>query len=334
MAKEISEKTFELNITNELLNVSNSYVYLMTHKYISKIKTEYEWFDFFQNNKLFAEGLTQAQETDSETGGYDVSISYKINKDNVGRLLFLQYKSGEHCNYCMNPKSQFYGSRKNKKEHIAFIFNDASNGTQHSTLRKLAKKKEIIPESVLYVFPRITKMSEFNLGSLLNNTSFVPVLEIDRQGKEQKPSIKIIDGVAHRYRTSYCGVKSEVNYYYYYFFYDDLILRELLTELICIKFERFFRYYLKKNKFAPDFQILLEFIKESIYKHSDFHKDISINKQTIIDYLNVFKNTSFDLSNFKIPYAPQKYSSIVPQEGLKLSFDSKINLSGITYQII
>lgn len=334
MAKEINEKTFELNITSELLDVSNSFVHYMTNKHISKIKSEDEWFDFFQNTKIFAQGLTQAQETNPKTGGYDVSISYKNRNNEIGRLLFLQFKSGKHSNYCMNKKSQFYGNKNNKKEHVVFTFNDAADQTQHSTLRRLANKKEIIPESVLYVFPRITKMSEFNLGSLLNNTSFVPVLEIDRQGKEQNPPIDIIDGVAHKYRTSYCGAKSEVNYYYYYFFYDDLILRELLTELICIKFERFFRFYLEKNKFALDFQILLDSIKESIDNYSDSHKNILINKKTIIEYLNMIKVTNLNFSDFQIPFAPQKYTTMLSKEGLKISFDNKINLSDITYQII
>lgn len=329
MAKEINEKTFELNITSELLNISNSFVYYMTDKYISKLKTESEWFDFFEKKTVFCEGLTQAQETNPETGGYDVSISYKSDKDKIGRLLFLQYKSGEHCDYCMNPKSQFYGSRKNKNEHITFIFNDAANGTQHSTLRRLAKKKEIISESVLYVFPRITKMSEFNYGSLLNNTSFVPVLEIDRQGKKQKPSIEIIDGVTHRYRTSYDGSKSEVNYFYFFFFYNDLTLSELISELICVQFERYFYDY--KSKYTPEMFLLIESIKENINKHSIFYKDVIINKNLIIDYLNEFK---FNDLNFIIPKAPQKYTTDIPIEGIKLSFDKKLDLSNITYQII
>ncbi|GAA4764540.1 MULTISPECIES: hypothetical protein [Flavobacterium] len=334
MAKEINEKTFELNITSELLDISNSYIHYMTNKHISKIKSEDEWFDFFQNKKIFAEGLTQAQETNPKTGGYDVSINYKTDKDNVGRLLFLQYKSGEHCDYCMNPKSQFYGSRKNKKEHIAFTFNDAANGTQHSTLRRLAKKKEIISESVLYVFPRITKMSEFNVGSLLNNTSFVPVLEIDKQGKKQKPPIKIIDRVTHRYRTSYDGCKSEVNYFYYFFFYNNLILSELLSELICIQFERFFKNYIKNTTFAAEVEQLLEAIKDSIDSHSSFYKDVFFDKNIILDYLNLFEIKSLNISELKIPHAPQKYSSIIPIEGLKLSFENETDLSNITYQII
>lgn len=337
MAKEINEKTFELNITSELINISKAYIYYMLELPIHHFMSENEWFDLFLNNTLFAEGLTQSQETNPKTGGYDVSINYNSGNGTTGRLLFLQFKAGEHADFCMNGESQFHGNRYNKKPHIIFKFNDAANNTQHSTLRKLANKPEIKSDSVLYVFPRITQKSEFldNTGNLLSKTSFVPVLEIDKQASEQNPKIEI-NNEAHKYRTSYDGLTSEVNYYYYVFNYNPKVISELISELACVHLERFF----KKIKLNGLNNIRFnKFLKERLNDNLEYFKGIFINKEIINSYLNQFIEDDFK-SN--IPKAPQKYTTEIPYEGIRFSinldnkeeFDSDFILNNISYQII
>lgn len=338
MPKEINEKTFESNITTELLEISKSYIYYMTNPYISTIMPQDEWFDFLLNNNFFSIGLTQAQEANKKTGGYDISINYKDNSGNTGRLLFLQYKAGTRANFCLNLSSHFIGSQKNKNPHIIFTFNEAAENTQHSTLRNVANKIAIRPESVLYVFPRVTEYSEFikNCNNLLSQTSFVPVLEIDRQGLAQNPPITISDGVSHKYRTSYDGNTSEVNYYYFSYYYEQRIISDLISELICIKLERFFlKIKNKENTFMPDIKFLIENIKENINKRNgEIFKGIHVSDDKIIGYLNEFKITGLSTSDFIVPKAPQYFSTEIPIDGLKLELEGDFNYSQINYQII
>lgn len=334
MAKEINEKTFELNITNELLNISKSFFYYMLDFPVRSLMSENAWFNFFTSNTFFAEGLTQAQETNPQTGGYDVSINYNSNNGTTGRLLFLQFKSGTHAEYCMNINSQFHRSTSIDKKHIIFHFNDAANNTQHSTLRNLANKVEIEPDSVLYVFPRITKKSDLinNNGNLLAVTSFVPVLEIDRQAQRQNPPIQI-NNDPHKYRTSYDGNISEVNLLFFLFKYNDKILSNLVSELICVQLERFFRTSAVNNLFRSE---LLDSFKNGISNKSESFRGIYMNKEIIINYINQFDMNDFSV---KIPTAPQKYTTEIPLEGLRFTnnndrdFPNDNIFNKVSYQI-
>ena len=338
MAKEISEKTFEINITSELLNISKSFIYYMTKPFISNIMSQDEWFELLLKNNFYSIGLTQAEETNPITGGYDVSINYVDDDGCSGRLLFLQYKSGKRAGFCVNSNSQFHGSQSNKKPHIVFTFNDAANNTQHSTLRRLTSQATIKPESVLYVFPRITEHSEFlkSCSDIIKHTSFVPVLEIDRQGLAQTPPLPIIDGIPHKYRTSYDGMVSEVNYYYYSYYYRQAILSDLVAELVCIQFERFFIKVKNNPKiFTPELKYLIGNIKENLANNDNkFFKGIYMSNDKITDYLNQFDVNSLTLDDFIIPKAPQYYSTEIPSDGLILELDRDYNYSQINYQII
>lgn len=342
MAKEINEKTFELNITNELLNLSKSFIWYLDH---------FHWFhfphmqnrniisQFMRQTTLFAIGLTQEEENDSLTGGYDVSINYNHPNGQEGRLMFLQYKAGIRKSYSTRAVSNFFKETARREgrnpEHIMFTFNDAAEGTQHSTLRNLAISTDVMPNSVLYVFPRITEYSDFKskIGSLILNSSFVPVLEIDNQAANQNPRITISDGVYHKYRTSYDGLTSEVNYYYFSFFYDDKIIADLISELICIQIERFSRLLSKQDR--PDLEYFWDILSESFIQFvenelNEFQfkniliKNVELYIQRIVKKFN---------SNGIIPAAPSRFTNIIPNEGLKLKFKNKVDLSEIKYQI-
>jgi len=184
MGKNINEKTFELNITNELLNLSKSFIWYLDHSPLCWLLPRTIWSQFLNQSTLFAVGLTQDEESDPLTGGYDVSINYTLPNGQDGRLIFLQYKAGVRKGYSNANASKFNRKtalkEKRRAEHVSFTFNDAAQGTQHSTLRNLANKTDIQSHSVMYVFPRITEKADFEskIGSLIFNSSFVPVLEL------------------------------------------------------------------------------------------------------------------------------------------------------------
>lgn len=326
MAKEINEKTFELNITSELLNISKAWLWYINESPICNQLPKGIWRELLDNSVFFAEGLTQKEESNSKTGGYDVSINCKLPSSKTGRLLFLQYKAGEAAHYCRATKSNFYGSQVYRKPHIKFRFNDAAGGTQHSTLRHLANKKKIQSKSVLYVFPRITERAVLinNIGGLLQLSTFVPVLEINKQAHAQTPSISIIDGTPHNYRTSYDGFISEVNYYYYTYYYDFSIVDKLIAELICVQIERFAKILKREGiLFFPQFNTVIE---EATKKSLEKNKTGILNE--VKGYLKKFTKISTN------PIAPQKYTTEIPEDGLILEFKDKMDFETIQYQII
>ena len=342
MAKEINEKTFELNITNELLNLSKSFIWYLDH---------FCWFkfpvkryrniisEFMKQTTLFAEGLTQEEESNPLTGGYDVSINYNHPNGQEGRLMFLQYKAGIRKSYSNKSVSNFYQQTARMEgrspEHILFTFNDAAGGTQHSTLRNLANSASIQPQSVIYVFPRITEKVEFKnkVGNLIPNSSFVPVLEIDNQASIQTPPISINDGISHNYRTSYDGFTSEVNFFFFPFFYNNKIISELVSELICIQIERFARILLKQD--GPDLEVLLDIVLESLNRFVKYELKEFSSSKLIIENIKLYVQGIVE--NFNsigiIQNAPSRFTNIIPKEGLKLNFENKYDFSGINYQI-
>ncbi len=339
MKKNINEKTFELNITNELLNLSKSFIWYLDHSPLFWLLPRTTWSQFLNQSTLFAVGLTQDEESNPLTGGYDVSINYSLPNGQDGRLMFLQYKAGVRKNYCNANVSQFYGqtARNNKRssEHVSFTFNDAANGTQHSTLRFLANNIDIQSQSVMYVFPRITEKAELKskIGSLSFNSSFVPVLELDRQASNQTPPLSINNGVSHKYRTSYDGLISEVNYYYYYFYYEPDIISRLLSELVCIQIERLAKSLRKKEPLF--FDIFIEGVSDAVARFIDaelkaFSSNYAIGENVRSYIERIRKEVTVDK---EIPLAPSVFTTIIPKDGLRLRFDNKNDLSLINYQL-
>lgn len=339
MKKQINEKTFELNITNELLDLSKSFIWYLNYSPFCHLIQRDSISQFLKQHVLFANGLTQEEENNPETGGYDVSINFESPIGHESRLMFLQYKAGMSKGYSNNSKSKFYRATARRElrtpEHVAFTFNDAAEGTQHSTLRNLANKTGIQSQSVLYVFPRITERADFisKIGQLIYHTSFVPVLDLDKQADNQIPSLKIIDGVSHNYRTSYNGLISEVNYFYYYYHYDKTIILKFLSEIICIQIERLLRIVAIKD------QRIMELLLDSTTRGIEYlvedrlkeFQDSSSIQQSVNAYIEKARN-EIKLNN-KIPNAPSEFTTIIPIEGLKIKLDKERDYSSLTYQI-
>ncbi|WP_417236134.1 hypothetical protein [Bizionia paragorgiae] len=337
--KEINEKTFELNITNELLNLSKSFLWYLDYSSISHLFPRNYWQEFLKQNVLFAEGLTQEEES-SSTGGYDVSINIKSSRKTYdNRLLFLQYKAGVNNMRCNHEDSHFNVSQKHLRDtnHVLFTFNDAAKGKQHGILRNLANTPSIQAESVLYVFPRITTKADFNdkVGNLIEHSSFVPVLELDRQARSQSPSIIINDGVVHKYRTSYDGSLSEVNFFFFLFDYKNTTYFEIISELICVQIERLAHFIINtEGVLMTNFKSwVLNAVDDFI---SDYFKEKKIETARILIGPRV-KNYLYDFDDRitleSIPKAPQKYSTVITKDGLQFKTEEQVDMSSINYQI-
>ncbi len=345
--KEINEKTFELNITNELLNLSKSWFWYL-HQSPIRFYYSLQFFKNFLNQSvIFAHGLSQAQEAHPDTGGYDVSINF-INPNNISevRLMYIQYKAGFHSSYCNNSSSKF-NRKKNSDytEHVMFSFNDDSKNQQHRTLCNLARKQSIAPNSVIYAFPRITKYSEFigKVGNLINHTSFVPALEINKQGFSCDPKNNMEDNKPHKYRTSYDGNRSEVNYYYFGYNYNQNQHIEILGELVCIQIQRYAELIINNvenfggissEEFTNSIEEAVDmFIRDYLSYRELKYYDISYSffMVTINNYLKKFIDLNNDVI-IEIPKAPSAFTSVLSKDGILLNFENK-NVVDFNYQI-
>lgn len=329
MKKEINEKTFELNITNELLNLSKTFVLYMNDSPIKDLIANNTWRGFSDQTCLFASGLTQAEEADSKKGGYDVSINYSLPNGEVARMLFLQYKAGMRRKYSKLKGSQFDKSKGILAEHVCFSFNDAAGNTQHSTLRKLADNPKIQENSVLYVFPRITEREDFlkKVGSLRNHTSFVPVKEMDRQAAKNE-EVKFISNDTHKFRVSYDGKISEVNLLLLLLLLDQGFVGNLVSELISIQIERMLNTFKRGNR--TDLSEILDVISSAINQFIERE----LKGLVAIDVRDYIENVKRGIKEDNIiPEVPANFTTVIPREGLILNFEEKLDLSHIHYQV-
>ncbi len=337
MKKEISEKTFELNITNELLNISKSFIWHLMDSPVANLLPKEVYINFLNESVFYAEGLTQEEEA-SPGGGYDVSININNPGLTEKRLLILQYKSGIRKKFHKKLiASQFHFSKK-PDPFIEFTFNDAAGKEQHIILRKLANDHKIQKESVMYVFPRITEEKDFQskIGNLIWNTSFVPVLEIDKQGLAAKPKVEIKPGSTHKFRTSYDGNKSEVNLLLLLLLLDYDRPAQILAELICVQIERFFRLAFRYFDYSGYMDGLLSYFSDGL-KLMQEEVFGNINTKQLIFYLikSYFDSVEKAIMLQKeIPSAPVRFTTVLPVDGIKLRVTEKIDLSNVSYQII
>ena len=333
MKKEINEKTFELNITYEIIHKSRAF--------INDLRKEVEFIDpnlayiFSKDNQqciIFAEGLTQKEESDSLEGGYDVLIKAKSDGQEY-RLMFLQFKAGIERRYSYVKGSQFHRSKNPKEPHISFRLNDAANSTQHSTLYNLAKNKNIQEKSVFYVFPRITKKDDFfeKIGNLATYSSFLPVVDIDKEAESK--GIVIKDNDIHNFRTSYDGSKSEINLLLLLPPIEHNIYFELLSEIICVHIERFVKILKREDSklLDPFLTILINKLGTKGYFKSYYHS-ISVDAiDKISAYVKEIKN-KLD-ANQEIPPAMSEYTTKIPKDGLELHISKGDAYSSVMYQI-
>lgn len=338
MAKEINEKTFELNIISELLNISKSFVWYLDCSPIRDLIPRDAWEQFLKSSVLYAEGLTQEQEA-NEGGGYDVSINVNNPFTSEKRLLMMQFKSGVRKHFHRkNIDSRFHISKK-PEQYVEFKFNDAANKTQHIILRKLAQNPRIQGKSVIYVFPRITEMSDFQskLGEIIWSTSFIPVLEIDEVAAIQSEPCVIEAGKENKYLTSYDGLLSEVNFFFFHFLYNNNIISLLISELICIQIERLLKYSSKIVNISNN-PYIIDDISSLILNYLESNHNTMQLKESIFngvkEYLKKVRNelrvNDIDL---RIPRAPANFTNVIPNTGLKLLFKSKEDFSYVQYQI-
>lgn len=211
------EKTLELNITHEILQLADSFWWFLQSNALRRHWHPHHRFPLIAPPKSFASGLHINLEG-KKGGGYDVCINSPSNFGGGNpRLLFMQFKAGVEKPFNTNTDSKFFGNSANPEIHIEFDINSNTKKDQHRLLQTLASNVGN-KNAVVYVFPRMVNIGQLqdNLGKLLSKTSFISIDEIDKKASDN--NVTIDDGNAHKFRTCYNDYdKNEVNFFFFFF---------------------------------------------------------------------------------------------------------------------
>jgi len=257
------EKSLELNITSELIKLSDSW-----HWFLKDIPLWRYWrpkykLPFLTYPKSTAGGfhITTEGKNDStgeDGGGYDVRIKAGVGK----HLLFIQYKKGDLIKSSPSSKSIF-----NDKpfDHFKFKINSKSTN-QHFLLRELSKgigSKE--NNAVVYAFPLIENMEELEnyAGNLLRKTKFVSIEDIDAQAISNNVEFK--KGVEHYFRIGKDNFdRCEINYFFFRYDGRDYT-PDVISDVIGIGFEKNMINYLNQmNPNIRKYGLSKDYLKEGL----------------------------------------------------------------------
>ena len=242
---EFHEKSLELNITHEILNLADSWYWFLTDIPLWRYWRPRHRLPFLKFPKSTSGGFHITTEgkndpTGNAGGGYDV----RIKTGSGGHLLFIQYKKGELITTSPNPKSEF-----NKPPHDHFKFK--INGTttdQHFVLKDLANGiGKTKGNAVVYALPLIADMDELeaNAGKLIRKTKFISIADIDSQAANQNPSVSFTKGKEHNFRVGKFDLnRCEVNFFFFFFHGKDRT-PEIIADIITLKFQKALSYFLK-----------------------------------------------------------------------------------------
>lgn len=284
---EFHEKSLELNITHELLNLTDSWYWFLTDIPLWRYWRPRHRLPFLKFPKSSSQGFHITTEgkndpTGKAGGGYDVRIKTGLGD----HLLFIQYKKGELITSSPGPKSEFNTS---PHEHFKFKINSTSTD-QHFVLRDLANGiGRAKGNAVVYAFPLIADMTELesNAGKLLRKTKFVSIADIDSQAALQDPPVSFTKGKEHSFRISKFDLnRCEVNFFFFFFNGKDRT-PEIISDIIAISFQKTLSYFIKTI--------------ESNYKEYDLLEDYIPNglQQSFVQYLRYLLHY-FEVSPYKL----------------------------------
>lgn len=238
------EKSLELNITHELLSLTDSWYWFLTDIPLWRYWRPKQRLPFLKFPKSTSGGfhITSEGKSDSsgeEGGGYDVRIKSGLGK----YLLFIQYKLGDLIATSPDPKSIFDTP---PHDHYKFKINSTTTN-QHFLLRELANgigKKQ--GNAVVYAFPLIKDMNDLenNAGKLIRRTKFISIQDLDDQAKLN--NVSFAKNKEHNFRVGQDNMnRCEVNYYYYSFTGKDKA-PELIADIVALSFNKSLTFFINE----------------------------------------------------------------------------------------
>lgn len=218
----LHEKSLELNITHELLNLADSFNWHLSNitlwRYWEPSFTHFRMSGYKKSTAYGLHSNTEGRDdnTGEAGGGYDVKVKSGKNDS----VLFIQYKLGKYST--KKPRANRDGNKSifqgNAVNHFRFELN-STESNQHFTLRRLSENiTQQNGNSVVYAFPLIKDIEDLenNNGKIIRRTKFISITDIDLEA--QKSNMPFQMDTAHNYRISANNMDiSEINYYYYYY---------------------------------------------------------------------------------------------------------------------
>lgn len=279
----LNESTLESNIASEIAILFNS---TFNFGYPSRLRWLFGFnrinINQLQKRKTKLFRLTPIEE--NRGGGWDTKISIPKGQ-NDERAIFIQFKSGTHSDGNDIANSIFNKTIKTPNPHAEFSFNDnksknpANSNNQHQTLKNLSDHlvaKGISSKSVMYGFPRITKIEDFAKleDDLILHTTFLTLEEIDNEAKNA--GINLYDRKKHHFRTCYLAenkreIASEV-----FEMKNSSEHIDVLYEIFLVKMSRFRNQFSKRVSVDDSndqiFLMLAEYLKIDILDSLDLSK--------------------------------------------------------------
>ncbi len=304
----LNESTLETNIVSEIAGLFNS-PFNFGYPYRLRWIFEFDRINLaaFKKRKTKLFRLTPIEE--NRGGGWDTKISIPKGKDD-SRAIFIQFKRGKHRDGNDIADSIFNLTFKNPNPHAEFTFNDNSNNNQHQTLGNLANhlsEKGISKKSVLYAFPRITKLDDFEKleDELILYTTFLTIEEIDEEAKSA--GANLYDGKSHNFRTCYISENRREISSDTFPLKNPMAYDEILYEIILVKLSHF------RNQFIEI--IPLRHLNNVIYFMLAEYLSINISiLPSLEDYPTNFRNEIVNyfktISNLK----EENYYSLFPRD--------------------
>jgi len=248
MSMNLHEKSLELNVTHELLNLCDAFNWHLTNIGLWRYwEPSYRHFRTQTQKKSIALGLHSSVEgnddnTGNAGGGYDVKIKSGSNDS----VLFIQYKRGEYRTTEPEPNgantSIFTGS---ESEHYLFKLNSTATN-QHFTLRNLSNNiTSYNGNAVVYAFPLIKDIDELeeNAGRLLNRTKFISISDIDNEANTNGHPFVL--GSSHKYRICpYDMDRTEFNFFFFTYKGRD-ISKDVIADFINLSVQKEIRTFAK-----------------------------------------------------------------------------------------
>jgi hypothetical protein len=175
----IHEKTYELNITHEILTLGLAF---FTHHYVRGVNIIHRLFWFTYPEYAIGYHIN----VEGPIGGYDVALRSGLPGHPNSKAIFLQYKAPKY-KARRTAGSINFDTAHRATPHYQFIIND--NGRQHAQLRHLSRLHlhGYTGNHVLYALPLVKNSTDFHakLGRLIRFTKFITIRSIDHTASHQ-----------------------------------------------------------------------------------------------------------------------------------------------------
>lgn len=288
----LHEKSLELNITHELLNLADSFGW-----HLGNITNFSIWESSIKKSKInvlkkaVAYGLHSNIEGKDDYnghagGGYDVKIKSGQNES----VVFIQYKKGEYSE--KKPKKNKDGNESifnvDNTKYFKFELNNTSTN-QHFKIRRLSDHiTQQNGNAVVYAFPLIKDIPDLdnNAGKIIRLTKFISIKDIDDEAIKQNRPFE--ENHSHSYRICAENMdKTEMNYYYYYYRGLDNSVG-IICDVIILGIQKALRNFIKNINMSE------EYFKNKFTEI--LGKTIDSYRNYIFDYFEVPSN--FDVSSY------------------------------------